>query len=112
MKRVSVTEENAYGTALDRLTGNDKTVRTLSSKNAVPELPSTSMIKLSVFLNQQEDAYLETLAATAKFSGGKKISKTKLVETMVRAFSNTELDVQGVKNSEELLQRLCAQLRK
>jgi hypothetical protein len=70
------------------------------------------MIKLSVFLNRQEDAYLEALASTAKFSGGKKISKTQLIETMVRAFSTTELDVQGVKTSEELFERLSAQLRK
>ena len=111
MKRASVTEENAYGTALDRLTGGDKPVRT-PPRSVVPEPPSTSMIKLSVFVNQQEDAYLETLAATAKFSGGKKISKTQLVETMVRAFSTTDLDVQGVKTSDELLQRLSAQLRK
>ena len=70
------------------------------------------MIKLSVFLNRQEDAYLETLASTAKFSGGKKISKTRLIETMVRAFSTTELDVRGVKTGEELFNRLIAQLRK
>jgi len=70
------------------------------------------MIKLSVFLNRQEDAYLENLASIAKFSGGRKISKTRLVENMVRAFSTTELDVRGVKNDEELFQRLSAQLRK
>jgi hypothetical protein len=70
------------------------------------------MIKLSVFLNRQEDAYLESLASTAKFTGGKKLSKTRLVEAMVRAFRTTELDVKGVKTSEELLQRLSAQLRK
>ena len=111
MKRVSVTEENAYGTALDRLTGGDKPARTVS-KSPVREQPATSMIKLSVFLNRQEDAYLEALASTAKFSGGKKISKTRLIETMVRAFSTTELDMRGVKTSEELFQRLSAQLRK
>ncbi len=76
------------------------------------EQPATAMIKLSVFLNRQEDAYLETLASTAKFSGGKKISKTRLIETMVRAFSTTELDMRGVKTSQELFQRLTAQLRK
>ena len=119
MKRASVTAENAYGSALDRLTGNDKPVRTLP-KSMVSEPPSvpasqptaSEMIKLSVFLNRQEDAYLEALASTAKFSGGKKISKTRLVETMVRAFSTTELDVQGVKTSDELFRRLSAQLRK
>ena len=111
MKRVSVTEENAYGTALDRLTGGDKPAR-IVSKSLVKEQPATSMIKLSVFLNRQEDAYLEALASTAKFSGGKKISKTQLIETMVRAFSTTELDMRGVKTSEELFQRLSAQLRK
>ncbi|MAE10935.1 MAG: hypothetical protein QF369_04840 [Dehalococcoidales bacterium] len=111
MKRVSVTEENAYGTALDRLTGSDNTART-GLENPMREQPPTSVKKLSVFLNRQEDAYLETLGSMAKFSGGKKLSKTRLIETMVRAFSTTELDVRGVNTSEELFQRLTAQLRK
>ena len=119
MKRANVTAENAYGTALDRLTGGGKPVRSLP-KTAVnepavipPSEPTAAeIIKLSVFLNRQEDAYLEALASTAKFSGGKKLSKTRLVETMVRAFSTTALDVQGVKTSEELFKRLSAQLRK
>jgi hypothetical protein len=111
MKRVSVTEENAYGTALDRLTGSDNPAWT-GLENPMREQPPTSVKKLSVFLNRQEDAYLETLGSTAKFSGGKKLSKTRLIETMVRAFSTTELDVRGVNTSEELFQRLTAQLRK
>lgn len=69
------------------------------------------MIKLSVFLNHAEDAYLEALASTAKFSGGRKLSKTKLIEAMVRAFRNTNLDVRGVKDDQELLNRVSAQLR-
>ena len=69
------------------------------------------MIKLSVFLNHEEDAYLENLASTAKFSGGKKLSKTKLIEAMVRAFQETDLDVRGVRDDEELLNRVIAQLR-
>ncbi|MFC2052123.1 hypothetical protein ACFLT4_05280 [Chloroflexota bacterium] len=110
MKRASVTEELAYGTALDRLTGADKPV--VSPRKREPaEQPDVAMIKLSVFLNREEDSYLENLASTAKFSGGKKISKTKLVEAMVRAFSNTKLDVRGVKTDEELLKRVIAQLR-
>jgi hypothetical protein len=111
MKRVSITPESAYGTALDRLTGGDKLAQ--ASPVAPPkEDLSTPMIKLSVFLNHQEDAYLEGLASTAKFSGGKKMSKTQIIETMVRAFSTTELDMSGVKTSEELFRRLSAQLRK
>lgn len=111
MKRVKITEENAYGTALDRLIGGGKAVRT-PPKTETKEPPSAATIKLSVFLNRQEDAYLETLASTAKFSGGRKISKTRLIETMVRAFSTTDLDMRGVKTTEELFQRLSAQLRK
>ena len=110
MRRVKVTEQNAYGTALERLTGSDKPVQVLPGRE-VPQQPS-AMIKLSVFLNRQEDAYLENLASIAKFSGGKKISKTKLIETMVRAFSTTELDVRGVKTEEELFRRFITQLRK
>ncbi|MFC1900266.1 hypothetical protein ACFLYN_01595 [Chloroflexota bacterium] len=111
MKRARVTEENAYGTALDRLTGAEKPPQPLPKKKPEDQTANT-MIKLSVFLNRQEDAYLENLASIAKFSGGKKISKTKLVENMVKAFSNTDLDVRGVKTDEELLSRLIAQLRK
>ena len=111
MKRVKVTEERAYGTALERLTGADKPVHTLFEREGDKQ-PKTAMIKLSVFLNREEDTYLETLASTAKFSGGKKISKTRLIETMVRAFSTTELDVRGISTDEELFQRLTTQLRR
>jgi molybdopterin-guanine dinucleotide biosynthesis protein len=69
------------------------------------------MIKLSVFLNREEDAYLESLASTAKFSGGKKLSKTKLIEAMVRAYRQSGIDVRGVKDDEELFRRVAAQLR-
>lgn len=111
MKRASITEGNAYGTALERLTGGSKPARPLPE--SVPDEPvSPSVIKLSVFLNRQEDAYLESLASTAKFTGGKKLSKTRLIEAMVRAFRSVDVDVKGVKTNEELLQRLSAQLRK
>ena len=111
MKRARVTEENAYGMALDRLTGSDRPPPRPAEREA-PEQPASAMIKLSVFLNRQEDAYLESLASIAKFSGGRKISKTKLVEAMVRAFSTTGLDVSGVKTPDELYERVIAQLRK
>jgi len=112
MKRARITEELAYGSALDRLTGNDKPVAPPEQREPVPtpEPPRTTMIKLSVFLNREEYAYLENLASTAKFSGGKKLSKTKLIEAMVRAFRKTNLDVRGVKDDGELLKRVIAQL--
>ncbi len=110
MKRARVTEELAYGTALDRLTGADKPVP--APPRPEPTAPAkASMIKLSVFLNRDEDAYLESLASMAKFSGGKKLSKTKLIEAMVRSFQNTKLDVRGVKTGEELFRRVNAQMR-
>ena len=109
MKRARVTEEIAYGTALDRLTGTEKPAKAPDKEE--PNGAKTTMIKLSVFLCREEDAYLESLSSMAKFSGGKKISKTKLVEAMVRAFSNSRLDVQGVETAEELFERVNAQLR-
>jgi len=112
MKRVRVTEELAYGSALDRLTGSEQPARTPPDrKEAVPE-PETSRIKLSVFLNRGEDAYLESLASTAKFSGGRKLSKTRLIEAMVKAFRTSGLDVRGVRTDEELLNRAITQMRK
>lgn len=111
MKRARITEELAYGTALDRLTGTDRPARAVK-KGEPTKQPKAAMIKLSVFLNRQEYAYLESLASTARFSGGRKLSKTKLIEAMVRALSTSKLDVQGVKTDEELLKRVIAQLRK
>ncbi len=110
MKRVRVTEEIAYGagTALDRLTGTGPPA---PDKGGTVEAPASPVIKLSVFLRREEDAYLEGLASAAKFSGGKKISKTRLIEAMVRAFRSSRLDVRGVKTDEELLERVTAQLR-
>jgi hypothetical protein len=112
MKRARITEKLAYGTALDRLTGGEKAAPE-PVKTTPPPVPTTrrAMIKLSVFLNREEDAYLESLASTAKFSGGKKLSKTKLIEAMVRSFRRTNLDVRGVKDEAELLNRVTAQLK-
>jgi len=117
MKRAKITEELAYGSALDRLTGSERTASETTppaeEPDATPpaEKPRSAMIKLSVFLNREEDAYLEGLASTAKFSGGRKLSKTKIIEAMVRAFRRTNLDVRGVRDDEELLKRVMAQLR-
>ena len=115
MKRAKITEELAYGTALDRLTGIGRStpVKTPEPVQTAPasEPTRSAMIKLSVFLNRDEDAYLENLASTAKFSGGKKLSKTKLIEAMVMAFRKTDLDVRGVRDDVELLKRVIAQLR-
>ena len=113
MKRAKITEELAYGSAWDRLTGGDRPQTPPQPVKSAPASasPKSSVIKLSVFLNREEDAYLESLASTAKFSGGKKLSKTRLIEAMVRAFRKTGLDVRGVKDDQELLNRVSAQLR-
>lgn len=122
MKRAKITEEIAYPkvSALDRFTGADRTAppgdRAQSAEQkpapAPAAAPKSTMIKLSVFLNKEEDAYLESLASTAKFSGGKKLSKTKIIEAMVRAFRKTELDVRGVKDDQELLNRVSARIQR
>jgi hypothetical protein len=117
MKRARITEELAYGTALDRLTGSDRVASTVERPTEPgpfvkqPGQARPSMIKLSVFLNREEDAYLENLASTAKFSGGKKLSKTKLIEAMVRAYRQSGIDVRGIKDDEELFRRVASQLR-
>jgi hypothetical protein len=117
MKRAKITEEIAYPkvSALDRFTGADRSGQAGEQKAsptpAAPESPKSAMIKLSVFLNRDEDAYLEALASTAKFSGGKKLSKTKLIEAMVKAFRNIDLDVRGVKDDQELFNRVSARVK-
>lgn len=117
MKRARITEELAYGTALDRFTGGEKLTQPAArppdpkTASETPAPARSTMIKLSVFLNREEDAYLESLASTAKFSGGKKLSKTKLIEAMVRAFRKSGIDVKGIKDDEELFRRVAAQLR-
>jgi len=116
MKRAKITEEIAYPkvSALDRFTGTERPAQPAEQKAATPVpppvAPKAQMIKLSVFLNKEEDAYLENLASTAKFSGGKKLSKTKLIEAMVKALRKTDLDVRGVNDDEELLIRVSAKI--
>ena len=110
MKRASITEELAYGNALDRLTGEERKPAARPKRQAATPT-NAAMIKLSVFLNREEDGYLENLASTAKFSGGKKISKTRLIEAMVQAFRQSKLDVRGVRTDEELYRRVIAQMR-
>ncbi len=110
MKRASITEELAYGNALDRLTGENRKAAAPTIRQPAASA-SVTMIKLSVFLNRGEDSYLEGLSSTAKFSGGKKISKTRLIEAMVRAFRQSKLDVRGVRTDEELYKRAIAQMR-
>ena len=117
MKRARITEEIAYGGALERLTSSGGNPPAASPEKpprgqGAEDQPGVTRIKLSVFLSGGEDAYLEGLATTAKFSGGKKLSKTRLIEAMVRAFRTTGLDVRGVKTEEELFRRVTAQLRK
>jgi hypothetical protein len=119
MKRVKITEDLAFPSAkaLYRFTGSDRPAQPVPTPEArrpapAPAMAKSTMIKLSVFLNREEDAYLEALASTAKFSGGRKLSKTKLIETMVRAFRRTNLDVRGVKDDQELLNRVSAQIRR
>jgi hypothetical protein len=118
MKRVKITEDLAFpnAKALDRFTGGQRPVTVRKTPEprrpaSTAQMPKSAMIKLSVFLNRDEDAYLEALSATAKFSGGRKLSKTKIIETMVKAFRRTNLDVRGVKEDQELLNRVLAQLR-
>ncbi|OGO30354.1 MAG: hypothetical protein A2Z29_09855 [Chloroflexi bacterium RBG_16_56_11] len=114
MKRARITEELAYGTALDRLTGVVRPAEGTPEPAPTPRpvaMPKSATIKLSVFLNREEDAYLEALASTAKFTGGKKLSKTKLIEAMVRAFRKTNVDVRGVKDLQELIDRMSTQIR-
>ena len=110
MKRATITEELAYGSALDRLTGGNQSAPPLAERKPIAT-PKSAQIKLSVFLGRDEDAYLEALASAAKFSGGRKISKTRLVAAMVRAFRASKLDMRGVKTEDELYNRVIAQLR-
>ncbi len=110
MKRASITEELAYGNALDRLTGENRKAAAPTIRQPAASASAT-MIKLSVFLNRGEDSYLEGLSSAAKFSGGKKISKTRIIEAMVKAFRRSKLDVRGVRTDEELYKRVIAQMR-
>ena len=55
MKRARVTEELAYGSALDRLTGSDKPAPAPPKREPLVP-PKTAVIKLSVFVGREEDA--------------------------------------------------------
>jgi len=59
----------------------------------------------TVRLNKKQICFLEKLAKSAKFTGGKNFSKTALLRSLISMAKGLRLDVSGVKTEEELKER-------
>jgi len=62
--------------------------------------------RIAAFLTEEQVKFLDSLSARAKFSGGAKLPKTKIISALIEAIRESKIDVQGVRSQEELKERI------
>lgn len=62
--------------------------------------------RIATFLSEEQLKFLDALSATAKFSGGSKLPKTKIIAAFIDAIQEAGIDADGVKSQEELKRRI------
>lgn len=65
---------------------------------------------LRVPITMPEDmfAFLESVSIKSKVSGGRKLANTAIVRACVMAMMDLDVDVQGVRDEDELKERIMA----
>jgi len=62
--------------------------------------------RIATFLTEEQLKFLEALSIKAKFSGGCKLPKTKIISAFIDAVQAAGIDVEGVKSQKELKERI------
>lgn len=65
------------------------------------------MRRLDVAINHRQDCFLSNLSQKARFSGGKKISRSMTIKALINVVKDLDIDVKGVKTEKELKKRIC-----
>lgn len=91
-----------------RRTGSKEcTKRGEKGEQEMPKPSETNNFSMMVAMPEELVAYLNQLAAEAKATGGDEISATAVVRAAIRALlMENEVDVSGVQNEEELVERI------
>jgi len=65
----------------------------------------------SVALSKENLCFMETISKKAKFTGGKKFSRSSIIRTVVEVSRKLNIDVSNVKTEKELENRFIEALR-
>ncbi|PKL92703.1 MAG: hypothetical protein CVV21_02800 [Candidatus Goldiibacteriota bacterium HGW-Goldbacteria-1] len=83
-----------------------------AKKNGNSTETKADYFRVSLTLPKELDDYLEKFGSEAKSKGGFKLAKTTIIRSMVRALMHLKVDLQGVKQEEELEKRIEAAFKK
>ena len=67
--------------------------------------------RIATFLTEEQVKFLDTLSAKAKFSGGTKLPKTKIISAFLDVVREAGVNVEGVKSQKELKERILKAMR-
>ncbi|MCL6473098.1 MAG: hypothetical protein K6T91_09885 [Firmicutes bacterium] len=63
-------------------------------------------LRVPITMPEEMFAYLESVSIKSKISGGRKLANTAIVRACVAAMMDLEVDVNGVKDEDELKERI------
>lgn len=69
-------------------------------------MSETNYIRLPVTLSEELISWLDEIALKAKVSGGHKLTRTSAIRACFQAIMELNVDAGGVKNEEELKNRI------
>lgn len=63
-------------------------------------------LRVPITMPEEMFAYLESVSIKSKISGGRKLANTAIVRACVAAMMDLDVDVNGVKDEDELKERI------
>ncbi len=63
-------------------------------------------LRVPITMPEEMFAYLESVSIKSKVSGGRKLANTAIVRASIMAMMDLDIDVNGVKDEEELKERI------
>ncbi|NCO65605.1 MAG: hypothetical protein COW32_07705 [Candidatus Aquicultor secundus] len=63
-------------------------------------------LRVPITMPEEMFAYLESVSIRSKVSGGRKLANTVIVRASIMAMMDLDVDVNGVKDEEELKERI------
>lgn len=84
----------------------------LPRAKALSSIPKSRYFRINLTLPDALDRFLEEVGIEAKAGGGYKLPKTMILRALVRLMAELDVDVDGVRTEEELLDRLVAAVKR
>lgn len=93
---------------------NSRSVRPAhaSPAGAAPEEHATGYLRTSVIIDEDIDRWLMELGVSCKVAGGKKLRKTTIIRAAIRALMDLELDLNRVRDEDDLKDRIVTSIRR